>query len=64
VLLFTHRQRIRVIMKTEVKQITLDKLKAITAKRKNDGRSDWASQHILEPLVNTLYKKEFKSCEK
>lgn len=51
-------------MKTEVKQITLDKLKAITAKRKNDGRSDWASQYILEPLVNTLYKKEFKSCEK
>ena len=50
----------RVTMKTEVKQSTLDKLKLISAKRKELGKSDWSSEHILEPVINKLYSKECK----
>ena len=48
-------------MKAEVTDKTHKQLKAITKKRKELGKSDWASHHILAPIVDRLYKKE---CEK
>jgi hypothetical protein len=47
-------------MKTAVKQTTLDKIKAISKARKAAGKSDWSSEHILEPLINKLHEKECK----
>ena len=47
-------------MKTAVKQDTLDKIKKISAARKAAGKPDWSSEHILEPVINALYKKECK----
>lgn len=45
-------------MKTAVKPNTLDKIKAISAKRKELGKPDWSSEHILEPLIDKQHKKE------
>lgn len=45
-------------MKTAVKQSTLDKIKEISTQRKSEGKSDWSSEHILEPVINALHKKE------
>lgn len=48
-------------MKTAVKQETLNKIKEISTKRKELGKSDWSSEHILGPLIDKQHKKE---CEK
>ena len=47
-------------MKAEVTKKTNQQLGEISQKRKDDGRSDWAHQHILSPIVDKLYKKECK----
>lgn len=47
-------------MKADVTEETKKQLKEITATRKNLGRSDWASHHILAPLIAKLHKKECK----
>lgn len=45
-------------MKTAVKKSTLDKIKEISKARKEAGKPGWSSEHILEPLINSLHKKE------
>ena len=47
-------------MKAEIKPDTHAKLKQISRKRFNEGRSDWSSAHILESIINKLHKKEIK----
>ena len=48
------------VKKTAVKQSTLDKIKDISKKRKDEGKPDWSSEHILEPVIDALHKKECK----
>tara|TARA_R110002012_G_scaffold67037_2_gene174955 strand:+ start:2063 stop:2212 length:150 start_codon:yes stop_codon:yes gene_type:complete len=45
-------------MKTEVTKKTSEQLEDIRKARKDAGRSDWASHHVLAPLVEKLHKKE------
>lgn len=51
-------------MKAEVTEETNRQLKEIREARKKAGRSDWASQHVLAPIVNRLHKKECLNAEK
>jgi hypothetical protein len=45
-------------MKTEAMEKTVKQLKDIREARKAAGRSDWASQYVLAPLVDKIHKKE------
>lgn len=47
-------------MKAEVTKKTNEQLADIRKARKKEGRPDWASQHVLAPLVEKLHKKECK----
>lgn len=48
-------------MKAEVTKETRTQLQEIRESRKKKGRSDWASQHVLAPIVDKLHKKECRS---
>jgi len=48
-------------MKAEVTEKTNKQLADIKKARQANGQSDWATHHVLAPLVDKLHKKECKN---